>query len=85
MCPLSLRTLQSGLSFVNLSKDIDQVMRDKIHNYIREIYLHANYAELRTDFVMRLNARGFNAILPSDDYLLALYTSGDLSYDMLYM
>ena len=85
MCPLSLRTLQSGLSFVNLSKDIDQVMRDKIHNYIREIYLHANYEELRTDFVMRLNARGFNAILPSDDYLLALYTSGDLSYDMLYM
>lgn len=85
MCPLSLRTLQSGLSYVNLSKDVDQVMRDKIHNYVREIYLHPDYEDLRADFESRLCARGFNINLPSDEYLLALYISGDLSYDMLYM
>jgi RNA dependent RNA polymerase len=85
MCPLSLRTLQSGLSYVNLSKDVDQVMRDKVHNYVREIYLHPNYKDLRLDFEHRLAFRGFDCELPSDAYLYQLYASGDLSYDMLYM
>jgi len=40
MCPLSLETLFSGLSWVDNKKDVGQVMEDKLHCFQREIFLH---------------------------------------------
>lgn len=39
-CPLDVKTLYSGLSWLDASKDYYQVLQDKIHNFQREIFLH---------------------------------------------
>jgi hypothetical protein len=40
MCPLNLRTLYSGLSWYDKKKDMITVMRDKLHCFQREMFLH---------------------------------------------
>lgn len=74
MCPLDMRTLNSGLRFCDITKNVEQVMQDKIHNYQREIYLHSNYASLLKDFCQRMSLSGVNYTLLPECYLLLLYT-----------
>lgn len=40
MCPLDLRTIYSGLSWIDKEKDEFVVMRDKLHSFQRELFLH---------------------------------------------
>lgn len=77
MCPLDLRTLYSGLSYVDYSKDVEQVMIDKIHNFQREIYLHSNYDELLLDFENRLDKINYQFDKLSNSYLRYIYTDKD--------
>lgn len=55
VCPLELRTLFSGLSYVNVGKDVDVVMQDKLSCFQREIYLHPDREELLADLKCRLS------------------------------
>jgi hypothetical protein len=73
VCPLDLRTLFSGLSFVDFGKDIDLVMRDKVNAFQREIYLHPDYDDLLADFLNRLNKFNMNFIILDKNYLKSLY------------
>jgi len=75
MCPLDLNVLQSGLSWVDYSKDINQVMRDKLHNYQREIYLHSDWQFLLSDFENRVSAQGISYPRLSESYLYDLYST----------
>jgi len=45
MCPLDMRTLDSGLSWVDSTKDTAQVLQDKLETYQREMYLHYDGVE----------------------------------------
>lgn len=40
MCPLDIKTLTSGISWINCKKDTFVVMQDKIATFQREIFLH---------------------------------------------
>lgn len=73
-CPLDLNVLQSGLSWVDYTKDIAQVMDDKIANYQREIYLHPDRVYLRDDFFRRLKDRNVEFDELSLAYLTKLYS-----------
>ena len=46
VCPLELDVLQSGLSWVDYTKDVKLVLDCKIDNYQRGIFLHPDRAEL---------------------------------------
>lgn len=74
VCPLELRTLFSGLSYVDYCKSIEDVMRDKINAFQREIYLHAERKELIADFVSRMNKRKYDFDLLSEHYLYSIYS-----------
>jgi hypothetical protein len=80
VCPLDLEVLQSGLSWVDYTKDIDLVMSAKVDNYQREIFLHPDREFLLDDFKNRLASRNwiFNELPLS--YLLDLY-SDDSDYE----
>lgn len=70
---LDLRTLQSGLSYYDCIKDYNTVIRDKIHAYQREIYLHPNREFLLVDFVNRLKQYNVQFEILDIDYLYDLY------------
>jgi hypothetical protein len=74
MCPLDLRTLFSGLSFASSDKVMEDVVRDKLHNFQREIYLHINFEELILDFKARMEAFSYPFTLLPRSYLRFLYT-----------
>lgn len=73
MCPLSLKTLYSGLSWVDSTKDVNVVMEGKISAFQREIYLHPNYLELKQDFISRMSEFDFPFVELPDEYLESLY------------
>jgi hypothetical protein len=73
VCPLDLNTLQSSLQYVDKDKNGDDVVRDKVANYQREIYLHPNRDELLEDFKNKLQGYEQFPIL-SREYLKYLYT-----------
>jgi len=75
MCPLDLVVLQSGLSWVDYSKDIWQVMYDKMHNYQREIYLHPDRKALCADFLHRVSELNVVPPVLTENYLYNLYTT----------
>jgi hypothetical protein len=75
MCPLDMRTLNSGLRYSDMTKDMDQVLQDKLHNYQREIYLHSNYKQLLQEFIIRMNESGVHYSLLPESYLKFLYTT----------
>jgi hypothetical protein len=73
VCPLELRTLQSGLSFYDMSKDLGVVMKAKIETYQREAYLWPDRDFLLEDFSTKLKERELgNYILPYS-YLYSVY------------
>lgn len=74
VCPLELRTLYSGLSFVDASKDLDVVMDGKVSCFQREIYLHPDRESLLEDFIMRLKRYpNFKVSIFPENYLLEIY------------
>jgi hypothetical protein len=73
MCPLDLRTLQSGLSFVASDKDMNLVISEKINNCQREYYLHENADKLLLDLYSRLDAKGYPYLRLPLPYLHFLY------------
>lgn len=79
VCPLDLKTLQSGLSYVDYTKDVQSVMNDKIANYQREIFLHDDRVELLREFKARLAARGWAPKVLEHSYLMYLYTKMEWS------
>lgn len=74
MCPLSLVTLQTGLQFFDQQKDHDIVILDKLHNYQREIYLHAHREVLLQEFLEKLQIKQIKCAILSERYLINLYT-----------
>lgn len=73
VCPLDLRTLFSGLSYVDYDKDVDVVMRDKLHAFQREIYLHPNREELLADFKERIKNFPVECEFLDCDYIRDIY------------
>lgn len=80
VCPLDLEVLQSGLSWVDYTKDIDLVMRAKVDNYQREIYLHPDRDFLLEDLKNRLSSRNWKLAELPEAYLIDLY-SDDSDYE----
>jgi hypothetical protein len=78
VCPLELRTLQSGISFFDYKKEMDTVMLAKIDTYQREIYLWPDRVALLEDFLMRLRSRGVEIRVLTEAYLKNLYTDPDI-------
>nr|UNY42046.1 MAG: polyprotein 1 [Picornavirales sp.] len=76
MCPLSLQTLYSGLSYVDKKKEARQVMCDKVHNFQREMYLHVNmnFEQVVYNVLRVAQSLGINVETLSESYLLFLYT-----------
>jgi hypothetical protein len=82
VCPLELRTLYSGLSFVDASKDLDVVMDGKVGCFQREIYLHPDREMLLDDFKNRLrNFPCFKCKIYSSSYLYSVYTDPECMLD----
>jgi hypothetical protein len=79
VCPLDLMTLQSGLSYVDYTKVVSQVMGDKISTYQREIYLHPNREELLDDFTSRMKERSYPFKRLDYFYLYYLYSNEEVS------
>lgn len=80
VCPLELDVLQSGLSWVDHTKDIQLVMKAKIDNYQREIFLHPDRKFLLLDFEKRLLNYGIELQKLPFQYLMKLY-SEDSDYE----
>ena len=80
VCPLELDVLQSGLSWVDHTKDIQLVMKAKVDNYQREIFLHPDRKFLLLDFEKRLSNYGMELQKLPFQYLLKLY-SDDSEYE----
>lgn len=80
VCPLDLEVLQSGLSWVDYTKDIDLVMRAKVDNYQREIFLHPDREFLLEDLKNRLASRNWDFNELPLSYLLDLYAD-DSDYE----
>lgn len=74
MCPLELRTLYSGLSFVMSDKDMSQVLDDKINNIQRELFLHPDYDKHLEDLYSRLDKYKYPYLKLPVSYLRFLYT-----------
>lgn len=74
MCPLELRTLYSGLSFVMSDKDMSQVLDDKINNIQRELFLHPSYDKHLEDLYSRLDKYNYPYLKLPVSYLRFLYT-----------
>jgi len=77
MCPLDLRTLYSGLSFVMSDKDMKSVLDDKLNNIQREFYLHPEYQNHLDDFYNRMNTKQYPFFKLPLSYLKFLYTDHD--------
>jgi hypothetical protein len=85
VCPLELRTLQSGLSFYDRSKDLTTVLRDKLSTYQREIYLWPHRDFLLKEFLQRLADFCMPVDVLSSDYLYSLYTDDeDFAFSLLW-
>lgn len=82
VCPLDLRTLFSGLSFVDNSKDIDIVMDGKVSCFQREIFLHPDREPLLQDFKYRLSnfPLSKHQIL-TESYMIELYNDPNCQLD----
>lgn len=77
VCPLELRTLQSGISFYDRTKDLSVVLRAKIENYQREAYLWPDRDILLQDMAIKLKDRGYSDYILSRSYLKQLYEDPD--------
>lgn len=82
VCPLDLRTLYSGLSFVDNSKEITVVMDGKVGCFQREIYLHPDRESLVQDFKYRLEKFPLSKhqIFP-ESYLIEVYKDPNCQLD----
>jgi len=73
VCPLELRTLQSGISFYDATKDLGVVLKAKVENYQREAYLWPDRDILLNDIAIKLKDRGYGDYVLSRSYLKQLY------------
>lgn len=81
--PLDTSTLYSGLSYLDSTKDVTQVLQDKIHNFQREMFLHEHlYEQAVTHLEKVCRERGVVFERLPESYLIALYDSGE--YDREY-
>lgn len=74
VCPLDLRTLFSGLSYYDSSKDYETVLRDKISAFQREIYLWPERDSLLADFKVRMSLFKTSFIELDKEYLRTIYS-----------
>jgi hypothetical protein len=81
---LELRTLRNSLSWADTKSDVETVVRDKINNFQREIYLHPNREELLADFLTRLKAYNIEPPILTSTYLQYLYKQEPEQYLLKY-
>lgn len=81
---LELRTLKNSLSWADSKSDVETVMRDKINNFQREIYLHPTREELLTDFLERLKNFNIEPPILTSTYLQYLYKQEPEQYLLKY-
>jgi hypothetical protein len=74
VCPLDLKTLYSGLSYYDASKDYETVMKDKISAFQREIFLWPERDELLQDFRIRMGLYKTTFVELSKEYLLDVFS-----------
>jgi hypothetical protein len=80
MCPLDKRTLYSGLSWIDRNKDTDDVMRDKIATFQREIFLHlGDWHQELSILQEKCRAEDVPFVPLSLKYLVDVYTNTDPS------
>jgi hypothetical protein len=77
---LEIRTLKNTLSWVDKDKDAFEIMHDKINNFQREVYLHPDRVELKTDLFSKLKSINYNFRELSDSYLQNLYRLSPSDY-----
>jgi len=80
VCPLELRTLQSGISFYDKTKDLDVVLKAKIETYQRECYLWPERDNLLLDFETHLRERGYAQYILDRSYLKSVYYNAEDVY-----
>nr|URG14772.1 MAG: RNA dependent RNA polymerase [Picornaviridae sp.] len=81
MCPLSMETLLSTLSWVMSDKNVDDVMQDKIHCFQREAYLHYDeYATLVNTLEQACLQRGVRFTRLPESYIKMLYEENLVPY-----
>jgi hypothetical protein len=82
--PLDTKTLYSGLSFIDSSKeDLNSVMQDKIHCFQREMFLHEDDFDREVWMLERFcQEKGVPFHSLDIPYLLHLYQSGE--FDEMY-
>jgi len=73
MCPLSLKTLKSGLSWFDGTKEEQVVMDGKLRAFQREIYLHPDYIDLKEEFLRKIKNYSYDFVELSDSYLESIY------------
>lgn len=73
VCPLELRVIRNSLSYVNKTKDVQTVLKDKLHAAQREFYLHPDYKELLEDLYFRIKKYSINFSPLSQEYLRSVY------------
>lgn len=77
---LDLRTLRNTLSWVDKTKDVGTVMKDKVAAVQRELYLHPDRVYLLQDFKERLRSREFDFVEFPESYFEALYKLEENNY-----
>jgi len=77
-CPLDTRTILSGISWIDKTKDSEIVIQDKLHCIQRELFLHE---ELYKDSMKILEEEctklGIKFVKLPEKYLIDLYKSGE--------
>jgi hypothetical protein len=81
VCPLELRTLQSGLSYSDRSKDISVVMDGKLGCFQRELYLHPDRDALLADFHHRMKKYNYKYKVLPESYLMSIYLDDNVELD----
>jgi hypothetical protein len=86
MCPLDLNTVFSSLSFYDKAKDMNVVIKDKLHAFQREIYLHYDlYPDLLAKLQYACATRGIDLDVLPKTYLKHLYCNEpDKLFDMTF-
>lgn len=81
--PLDLDTVYSSLSWFDKKKEEEDVLRDKLHAFQREMFLHIDiYAATMLELAEFCRERGVGCVILPKDYLVQLYKSNDYCSDV---
>lgn len=78
---LNKRTMFSGISWVDSTKDILQVEQDKLACFQREAYLHEDYEDMINELEKVCQRRGVPFKRLPESYLYEIFSSNEVPYD----